>query len=617
MTWKWKPTTRAALVLAALAFAGCDGKRDATTAPGEAGRDPLVTISGEGGVVVPAWQPAPVEIAVGEEANVLAEAQSALDEGRLFAGPRDAVPLLLELQARQPNDPDVARTHAKAIAMLVAAGDAALARMDTDPNGLLHAHQAGEVARTFAAEDPAVRALLSRIDRADESVQLDHRGERELAAGKYGGGTDELERGALDYFREAIERRPDDARAAQGIAAVESGLIGRAEAAATRSDFDEASRWLEAAKTVRPGMDTVDDARLRIATVRRSRVNALRDSGLAALMREGGLPQARRDLSDMLRIAAPGDPATTELRERIDLVAHYGLFRPGQVFTDAVRSGARGPQMIVVPHGGFRMGAKDGEADSTPAERPSHYVRFDRGFAMARTETTVGEFRRFVVASGYRSRAQRRGHSTVYDERSGNLVRRSNVDWRHTYTGEIATDDMPVIHVSARDAEAYAQWLSLQTNVRYGLPSEAQFEYAVRAGSEGAFPWNTRVPPRSVGNVTGARDQSPSGRTWRNAFQGYGDGAWGPAPVGRFAPNAFGLHDLAGNVSEWVADCWHEGYRRAPTDGQPWVNPGCRTRVIRGGSWLSAPAQVRSAWRQSSDGDTTNARLGFRVVREL
>jgi formylglycine-generating enzyme required for sulfatase activity len=87
--------------------------------------------------------------------------------------------------------------------------------------------------------------------------------------------------------------------------------------------------------------------------------------------------------------------------------------------------------------------------------------------------------------------------------------------------------------------------------------------------------------------------------------------------VASFAPNAFGLHDLAGNVSEWVADCWHAGYRRAPANGEPWINPGCRTRVMRGGSWASAPAQIRSAWRLSVDGDTTNARLGFRVVRDL
>jgi formylglycine-generating enzyme required for sulfatase activity len=87
--------------------------------------------------------------------------------------------------------------------------------------------------------------------------------------------------------------------------------------------------------------------------------------------------------------------------------------------------------------------------------------------------------------------------------------------------------------------------------------------------------------------------------------------------VGHFDANAYGLHDLAGNVSEWVGDCWHDGYRRAPGNGASWLNPGCQMRVVRGGSWASAPSQTRSAWRAPVGADTTNARTGFRVVRQL
>src|SRR5690606_9743986 len=140
------------------------------------------------------------------------------------------------------------------------------------------------------------------------------------------------------------------------------------------------------------------------------------------------------------------------------------------------------------------------------------------------------------------------------------------------------------------DAQAYAEWLSTQTGRRYCLPSEAEFEYALRAGGQGRWPWGDGPPPPLAANTTGALDRSPAGRTWTNAFPGYGDGYWGPAPVGSMEPNAWGLHDLAGNVSEWVADCWHDGYRRAPSDGSAWVNPGCRDQVIRGGSWASSPA---------------------------
>ena len=180
-------------------------------------------------------------------------------------------------------------------------------------------------------------------------------------------------------------------------------------------------------------------------------------------------------------------------------------------------------------------------------------------------------------ATGHRARATRRGYSTVYDERSGNFVRRGNVDWQSDYAGNRAGDDMPVVHVSAKDAMAYAEWLSQQTGQRYRLPSEAEFEYALRAGSDGRFPWGDGIAAGAQRATSpAALDVSPSGRRWRNAFAGYGDGSWGPAPVGSFRANAFGLHDLAGNVSEWVADCWHDSYRRAPRDGAAWVNPGCR-----------------------------------------
>ena len=125
------------------------------------------------------------------------------------------------------------------------------------------------------------------------------------------------------------------------------------------------------------------------------------------------------------------------------------------------------------------------------------------------------------------------------------------------------------------------------------------------------------MPETYVGNLTGDGDRSATRRTWVNAFKSYSDGYWGPAPVGQFEPNAFGLLDMIGNVSEWTEDCWHDSYRRAPIDGTAWVNPGCNRRVIRGASWASAPDQVRSAFRLNASPDTTNGRLGFRVARDL
>src|SRR5690606_29656490 len=177
-------------------------------------------------------------------------------------------------------------------------------------------------------------------------------------------------------------------------------------------------------------------------------------------------------------------------------------------FTDALETGGRGPRMVVVPHGAFTMGAPEDENGSSDQERPQRNIRFDRGFAMAMTETTVGEFRRFVNATGHQTRASRRGFSMAWDERSGNFLRSSSVDWRSDHAGRRAADAMPVLHVSAEDAQAYVEWLSAQTGQRYRLPSEAEFEYALRAGSPTPFPWGEGSPPEGSGNFTGARDRS-------------------------------------------------------------------------------------------------------------
>jgi formylglycine-generating enzyme required for sulfatase activity len=173
------------------------------------------------------------------------------------------------------------------------------------------------------------------------------------------------------------------------------------------------------------------------------------------------------------------------------------------------------------------------------------------------------------------------------------------------------------VHVSWSDAVAYTRWLSAQTGQRYRLPSEAEFEYVLRAGSQALYPWGGGTPQVIVGNLTGSGDLSRSGRRWSNAIPGYRDAYWGPAPVRNFPVEPFGTFDMIGNVAEWTLDCWHDSYQRAPDDGSAWVNPGCPRRVARGASWSSALDFARSAARQAMHEDTTSARLGFRVVREL
>lgn len=616
LRWAW-----IACALGAALGAGCARDGDAPDAVGDGSVDAAVA---SGSVVVSGddrdaasltWRPPAVDLEGGDPAALRARATAALAEGRLYEDAASAVPIYLALSTLPEHARFAEAGLARALRLLLRDGDAALARAGDDEQALQEALVLATVLRAIDPQDEAVQGFLGRVDLAERVSALNLAGEQALAAGTLGqdGG------GALAAFRAALELVPGQPRARQGLAAVESALIRRAEDAAGEADFDAAARWLAHANEVRPdeGIETVADARERVATIRATRIARLRDLGIGALPRFGGIDLARRHLAELLRIARPGDPAATELRERIDLAVHYGLYAPGQVFTDALQTGGRGPQMAVVPHGAFTMGAPPGERDASDYERPAHAIRFGRGFGMSIREITVGQFRRFIAATGHRTRASRRGFSMVYDERSNNFVRRSGADWHTDYLGRPADDGLPVVHVSARDAQAYVEWLSAQTGRRYRLPSEAEFEYALRAGGTGRYPWGDGEPPPRVANTTGALDRSPAGRSWANAFPGYADGYWGPAPVGSMEPNAWGLHDLSGNVSEWVADCWHDGYRRAPGDGSAWVNPGCRDQVIRGGSWASSPAQTRSAWRAPASVDTTNARLGFRVVRDL
>ncbi|MCH6484412.1 formylglycine-generating enzyme family protein [Pseudoxanthomonas sp. LH2527] len=575
---------------------------------------PSVTVTGDDSAVDELnWRPPSVELAAEDVADAHRRAARALSEGHLFDGPDDAIPLYLALQRLDADDARARTGLGRSLDRLLDQGAQALRHAEDRTESLRRARQIAAVARTVTPSDPAVGTYLARVDEIDQLTRLNVAAERALREGALG----EAGGGALAGFREVLKWKPGQARALQGIAAVESAMIRRAEEAALASDFTTARTWLEHAARVREDAQTVADARVRVEAIRLARIVELRDAGVRDMATPLGLKDARMKLAEVLRIAEPGNRVAADFRQRIDLATHYGLFRPGQAFTDALHHGGRGPEMVVVPHGGFLMGAADDEAGAADAEKPAHYVRFDRGFAMARHPVTVGEFRRFVEATQYRPRATRRGHSVVYDERSGNFVRRSGVDWRSDYAGQPASDDMPVLHVSVYDAEAYAEWLAGQTGHGYRLPSEAEFEYALRAGQQGRYPWGNGQPPRGIANLTGGNDRSPSGRDWNNAFVGYGDGYWGPAPAGRFRANAFGLKDLEGNTSEWVGDCWHASYRRAPADGAAWFNPGCRSRVVRGGSWASSPAQARAAWRSSSDSDMTNARVGFRVVRGI
>ena len=242
---------------------------------------------------------------------------------------------------------------------------------------------------------------------------------------------------------------------------------------------------------------------------------------------------------------------------------------PGTVFRDC----AACPELVVVPAGRFRMGCVSGR-NCQDDEQPVHEVEVP-SFALGVYEVTFEEYERFARATG-RARPNDRGWGRV---------------------------GRPVINVSWEDATAYAAWLSAETGEAYRLPSESEWEYAARAGSTTRYSWGNDIG-RNRANCAGC------GGRWDDANR--------TAPAGSFAANGWGLHDMHGNVWEWVADCWHANYARAPRDGSAWTSGGnCGRRVLRGGSWYFYPAFLRSANRYTYDAGARIVDFGFRVSRTL
>ena len=262
------------------------------------------------------------------------------------------------------------------------------------------------------------------------------------------------------------------------------------------------------------------------------------------------------------------------------------------------------PEMVVVPPGTFRMGSSEGQGD----ERPVHNVGVGI-FAMGRYEVTRGEYSSFVTATDHASAG-----CNVVDRRGENLNWDSRASWRNP--GFAQSDDHPVVCVGWEDALAYARWLSTRTGERYRLPSEAEWEYAARAETATGRYWDGGSTGQ-CGNANGGdRTLLQRRGSWTPGVATCTDGVVDTAQVGTYAPNAFRLHDMLGNVWEWVADCWHDNYQGAPADGSAWGDGNCGRRVLRGGSWDTTPRGLRSANRYTS-GNSANNNAGFRVVREF
>lgn len=253
--------------------------------------------------------------------------------------------------------------------------------------------------------------------------------------------------------------------------------------------------------------------------------------------------------------------------------------KPGDSFKECAENC---PEMIVVPAGSFMMGSPEGQGQTN--EHPQHNVVIREHFGVSKFELTLDEWNACVKGGGCS------GYKGVGEYGKG-----------------------PTTNVSWFDAQQYVTWLSEVSGKTYRLLSEAEYEYAARAGTTTAYPWgdDVKLNDKEMANCDGC------GSTYVNT----------PAPVGSFPPNKFGLYDMVGNVREWTEDCVHSvGYNRAPTDGSAWItvdmsawlNAGvCDARITRGGSWSDSPDALRSARRTWGANNNRNSNIGFRLARTL
>ncbi len=281
--------------------------------------------------------------------------------------------------------------------------------------------------------------------------------------------------------------------------------------------------------------------------------------------------------------------------------------RPPDVITNSIELKLRR-----VPAGDFLMGSPETDKDALPDEKPQHKVKLTKPFFVGVTAVTVGQFKAFAAASGYKTEAETGGGAWKTIDRAGRIVdgTREN-NWRNT--GLEQTDDFPVVNVNYPDAEAFCAWLSKKEGKTYRLPTEAEWEYACRAGT--TTRWSCGDDKDEVPDFANiavdhfpkhARGNGPKATGNRHLFM---------APVGSLKSNPWGLYDVHGNVWQWCADRYDEAYYANSPAADP-EGPGKGDlRVIRGGTWSRGPLDCRSANRFGLS-SAISLWVGFRVVRE-
>ena len=300
---------------------------------------------------------------------------------------------------------------------------------------------------------------------------------------------------------------------------------------------------------------------------------------------------------------------SAEGRIKVDAAIFHGAsdgwFKPGAGKTEWFQDMPGSPGMVVVPAGNFQMGSPEDEPQrerwKAGTESPQHSVSIAKPFAVGRYAVTRVQFAAFVTDTGHKT------DGGAYVWKGSEWRNDPKASWRSP--GFKQDDSHPVVCINWDDAKAYAKWLSEKTGQSYRLLTEAEWEYAARAGTTTPFWWGSAITPEQA-NYNGNYDYAGGGSKgeWRQAT----------VPVGSFEANPWGLFNVHGNCVEWCEDVWHDSYIDTPTNGSAWIEGGEQDRrVVRGGSWYDDPQFLRSAFRHGSISGFRDISFGFRIGRTL
>ena len=361
------------------------------------------------------------------------------------------------------------------------------------------------------------------------------------------------------------------------------------EEALRQGDFDGAASHLERVRELHPQAPVLAEGEQRLAEARQAaeleRQRRVEEAARQAelfeeALRQGDLDGAASHL-ERVRELHPASPVLVEAQQRLAEARQAAELERQRLESEARVRKAVG-EMVSIPGGTFRMGDLSGEG--IDSEKPVHTVTIEP-FELGKFEVTFAQW------------------DACVDDGGCGGYRPDDEGW--------GRGNRPVINVSWDDTRTFINWLNDRTGGHYRLPTEAEWEYAARAGSTTKYHFgdDESLLCRYANHADTSTDYD-----WRNTTCSDGVGKR-TAEVGRYQSNAFGLHDMHGNVWEWVADCWNDSYRGAPSDGSAWTSSECGRRVLRGGSWFNVPRFVRSANRGRDGSTVRDSRTGFRLVR--